>query len=71
MLRDHQVFDDRHFLEQANVLERTDHALARHLEAGQALDLLATEQDLAVTGLVEPGQAVEHRGLSCTVGADH
>ncbi|MNG12980.1 hypothetical protein D3C84_966270 [compost metagenome] len=28
------------------------------------------EFDLATRGLVEPGQAVEHRGLASTVGAD-
>jgi len=70
VLGDQQVLDRGHVLEQPHVLEGTHHALAGDLVARQAFDRLAVQEDAAGAGLVETGQAVEHRGLAGTVRAD-
>src|SRR5690606_19337679 len=70
MLGHQQVLHHAHLLEQAHMLEGAHHAHACQLEARQTADLLTAETDAAGAGFVEPGQAVEYRGLARAVGAD-
>src|SRR5699024_8655439 len=65
-----KVFEHRQPLEQANVLKRAYQTMLRHLVAGHAGNVCAVHLDSAAAGLVEPANAVEHGGLSGTIGAD-
>ena len=70
VLGDQQVLQRGHVLEQTHVLEGAHHAVVGHLMAALARNALATQDDRAAGGLVETADAVEHRGLARTVGAD-
>ncbi len=76
VLRDEQVFEQRHAGEQADVLEGARHlGLGWDLEVGQALEQIlpavaAGQCDHALGRLVEAGDAVEHRRLAGAVRAD-
>ena len=76
VLRDQQVLQNSETREQANVLEGTRHlGLLGDLEVGQAFQQelvarLPVHRQHAARRLVEAGDAVEDRGLACTVRAD-
>ena len=70
MLRHQQVFNHRHFAEQAHVLEGPHHAHPRNLLTRQPFQVLVAQQNSAAGGLVKTGQAVKDGGLPGAVGAD-
>ena len=64
------VLNDRHGLEQADILEGAGDAVGRNIVRGMAHDGLAQQDDIARSGLIYAGQHVENRGFACAVGAD-
>lgn len=54
MLRHQQVFNHRHFAEQAHVLEGPHHAHPRNLLTRQPFQVLVAQQNSAAGGLVKP-----------------
>lgn len=54
MLRHQQVFNHRHFAEQAHVLEGPHHAHPRNLLTRQPFRVLVAQQNSAAGGLVKP-----------------
>ncbi|MNP60733.1 hypothetical protein D3C76_1558410 [compost metagenome] len=65
-----QVFNHRHFTEQPHVLEGTHHAHAGNSLAGKPFQMAIAQFDGTTGRAIEPGQAVEHRGLACAVRAN-
>src|SRR3990167_5977130 len=64
------IVDHAHALEQRQVLEGAGHAHLGHLARVHVVEGLATEGDGALRGCVHAVDAVEHRALAGTVGAD-
>ncbi len=67
---DDHVVDERHFLEQADVLEGSGDAALRDAMGGDALQAASVELEEAAGGREQAGDEVEHRGFPGTVGAD-
>ena len=68
--RDHQILDDRHGVDRARNLETPCNTRPRPLVWLEVCDILSVEDDLAFLVAKQPGDTVDHRGLSRTVGAD-
>jgi hypothetical protein len=67
---EHDVLQHRELIEKLEILEGAGHAAPGHHMRPQAGNVLAVEYDTALRGLVDPGDAVEHRGLAGAVWAD-
>ena len=67
---DQDVLQRRHVGEQPDVLERPGDARLDDLAAAWAAGPLPSNDDLALGGQVQAGEAVEERGLAGAVGAD-
>src|SRR4051794_8684974 len=64
------VLPYRQRTEELEALEGAGHALAGSLERWEAGDVLAVEQDLAPSGVLQAGDDVEQRRLAGSVRAD-
>lgn len=64
------VFQHRHFLEQANILEGTGDARVDDLMSLLPVHPLTVQVERALRGLIHAGDQVEHRGLARAVEAD-
>src|SRR3954469_13578141 len=64
---EHDVLQHRELVEKLKILEGAGHAAPGHHMRPQASNVLAVEYDTALRGLVDPRDAVEHRGLAGAV----
>ncbi len=64
------VVDNGHILEKPYILKGTGYSLAVYLYGGLPREVLAVESKASRCRLIDPGQHIEHRGLSRAVGTD-
>jgi hypothetical protein len=67
----HEVVEDRHALEQGDVLERPGHAERGHAVRGEGGRVRPIDHDAAAVGMVEAADQVQHGRLAGAVRADH
>jgi hypothetical protein len=64
------ILKHTHVAEEDRSLERSDQALTHNHVGFLTGDILSTKDDFARTGGIRSHNHIEHRGLSCTIGAD-
>ena len=67
---DHDVFQRRHFAEQADILEGTRNAGLGHFMRRRRRIRFAGQLEGAAVGLIQAGDDIEEGGLAGAVGAD-
>ena len=70
MQRHLYIVQNRHVIEQTDVLEGTGHAGLADQVRALAGDILAVQDDIAFGGGIHTGEHVEYGGLTGAVGAD-
>jgi hypothetical protein len=66
-----QIVNDIHVAKEFNVLKSPGNARARYLMWSFVENGIAFKKNIAFRRLIDPADAVEKRGLACTIGADH
>ena len=70
MHADHDIFQQRHFPEESDILEGAGNSLPRDLVRLLASDLLSVECDASRCRSQQPSNEVEYRSFAGAVGAD-
>ncbi len=70
VLADHDVLEDGHGGEEADVLEGPGHTQLQDLVGSESHDVLPVEDDRALVRRLHPGDQVEEGCLPCPVGPD-